>query len=98
MLDTWKKWLMEKLENISTAAVIILFQPNFLWMFPVTGLTNITYRDFEILTWAPYGKDYIYTSRVCSKFWLLAPPPPHALCQIHLYYSCFYVEVYTCNM
>ncbi len=38
---------MGKFQN-STPPRIILSQPNFLWKFPVTVLTKITYCEFEI--------------------------------------------------
>ncbi len=40
-------WPMGKFQNAIPPTVMVLLQPNFFWMFHVTALTKVPYRNFE---------------------------------------------------
>ncbi len=46
---TLRLWPTGKFQNATPPTVMILFQPNFSWMFHVPVFTKVTYWHFEIL-------------------------------------------------
>ena len=69
--DFFKKKKMEivangKIQNATAPTVMILFQPNFFWMFHVTVLTKVTYWDFEISYFIFFKYDWIFCNIVAN--------------------------------
>ena len=48
IFDNMGPYGSEKFQNATPPTVIVLFQPNFVWMFLVTVLTKVTYRNIDI--------------------------------------------------